>query len=217
MESYVDAIVLRHSVVGSAATAANVAHIPIINAGDGQGEHPTQALLDLFAVLLERGQVDGLTYTMVGDLKYGRTVHSLSKLLTLFNDIKVRYVSTDNLRMPNYILNDLRENGITDIVETSDLQSVIAETDILYQTRIQKERFESEAAYLKDKGSYILTPSSIASAKSECMIMHPLPRVDEIEVAVDKDPRAFYFKQPYYGMVLRAALLTAVLGKEDLL
>jgi aspartate carbamoyltransferase len=211
MESYTDAIVLRHPEKGSAALAAEAASKPVINAGDGPGEHPTQALLDAYTIKEEKGPLDGLTVTMLGDLKYGRTVHSLARLLTLY-DVKLNYVSPDILRMPEYLIEDVEQAGIPQ-TQTADLDEVIADTDVLYVTRIQKERFEDPSQYDEVRDSYVITPETLTRAKDDMIVMHPLPRVGEIAVEVDSDPRAAYFRQMEYGMYVRMALLALVLGR----
>jgi len=211
LECYADAVVLRHPEKGSAALAARHATKPIINAGDGPGEHPTQALLDLFTIREEMGRIDGLTVTMVGDLKYGRTVHSLSKLLAVY-DVKLNYVSPDILRMPADLVAELAAKGMTQ-QEFSELETVLPESDVLYVTRIQKERFENPTEYDQVKDSFIITPETLTQAKSRMIVMHPLPRVGEISMEVDDDPRAAYFRQMEYGMYVRMALLALVLGK----
>jgi aspartate carbamoyltransferase len=211
LEAYSDVIVMRHPETGSAATAARVARKPIINAGDGTGEHPTQALLDLFTIREELGRVEGLTVTMLGDLKYGRTVHSLSRLLTLYG-AKLNYVSPDILRMPAAIVEELGKFGIEQNEYTS-LEPVLADTDVLYVTRVQKERFEDLNVYESVKGAFVITPETLKGAKPQMVLMHPLPRVGEISDAVDSDPRAAYFRQVEYGLYVRMALLAMVLGK----
>ncbi len=211
MESYTDAIVLRHPEMGSAALAAAAATKPVINAGDGPGEHPTQALLDAFTIREEMGGIDGHTVTMLGDLKYGRTVHSLAKLLTLF-DVKINYVSPEILQMPDYLVEEVGAAGIQQYA-TTDLEEVLADTDVLYVTRVQKERFEDPAQYDLVKDSYVITPQTLESAKEHMVVMHPLPRVGEISTEVDSDPRAAYFRQMEYGMYVRMALLALVLGR----
>ncbi|MBF8282636.1 MAG: pyrB [Anaerolineales bacterium] len=211
LECYADVIVLRHPETGSAAIAAQYARKPIINAGDGIGEHPTQALLDLFTLREELGTIDGLTVTMLGDLKYGRTVHSLAKLLSLFN-VKVHYVSPDILRMPADLMAQLAEKGLPQ-AEHSTLDGVLPETDVLYVTRVQKERFENLDEYESVKNAYIISPETMACAKPKMALMHPLPRVGEISPGVDSDPRAAYFRQMEYGLYVRMALLAMVLGK----
>jgi len=211
LERYADVIVLRHPEVGASALAAQYASKPIINAGDGVGEHPTQALLDLFTIREELGAVDGLTVTMVGDLKYGRTVHSLSRLLSLF-DVRLNFVSPEILRMPEGIVDELAD-AKTPVAVHDGLDGVLGDTDVLYVTRVQKERFESEADYEAVKGAYVITPATLTAAKERMIVMHPLPRVTEIAMEVDDDPRAAYFRQMEYGMYVRMALLAMVLGK----
>lgn len=211
LECYADVIVLRHPEVGASTLAAEYARKPIINAGDGIGEHPTQALLDLFTIIEELGKVDGLTITMLGDLKYGRTVHSLARLLSLF-DVRINYVSPDILNMPPEIIAELDEKGIPRS-EYKALDEPLGESDVLYVTRVQKERFENVAEYEQVSGTFVITPEMMQQAKNEMIIMHPLPRVDEISMDVDKDPRAAYFRQMEYGMYVRMALLAMVLGK----
>jgi aspartate carbamoyltransferase catalytic subunit len=208
LEAYADVVVLRHYETGSAALAAQYARKPIINAGDGIGEHPTQALLDLFTILRERGRVDGLTITMLGDLKYGRTVHSLAKLAAQF-DVRLHYISPDSLRMPPELIAQI---GVPQS-EGDDLHRVLAETDVLYVTRIQKERFTDDAHYEAVKNSYVITPDMMVEAKPDMTLMHPFPRVGEIALEVDADPRAAYFRQIEYGMYVRMALLAMVVGK----
>lgn len=211
LECYADVIVLRHPEVGASALAAKYAKKPIINAGDGVGEHPTQALLDLFTILEELGQVDGLTVTMLGDLKYGRTVHSLARLLALFR-VKVNYVSPDILRMPPEIIAELKELGLPQD-EYLTLDDVLPTTDVLYVTRVQKERFEDPQAYENVKNAFVITTETMRRARERMIVMHPLPRVGEIAMEVDEDPRAAYFRQMEYGLYVRMALLAMVLGK----
>ncbi len=213
LECYSDVIVLRHPEMGSAAIAAEAASKPILNAGDGVGEHPTQALLDLFTIFSElgEGEIDGMTVTMLGDLKYGRTVHSLARLLTLF-DVKLNYVSPDILKMPAEVMDDVTAKGIQQ-AEYASLDEILPETDVLYVTRIQKERFEEPADYEKVAGEYIIDPEMMKIAKEHMIVMHPLPRVNEITTEVDADPRAAYFRQMEYGLYVRMALLAMVLGK----
>ncbi|HSR46004.1 MAG TPA: aspartate carbamoyltransferase [Acidimicrobiia bacterium] len=211
LESYSDAIVIRHPEKGSAAEAAAAASKPVINAGDGPGEHPTQALLDAFTILAEMGTLDGLTVTMLGDLKYGRTVHSLAKLLTMF-DVKLNYVSPEILKMPADLVAEVGAAGIAQL-ETPDLDAVLPDTDVLYVTRIQKERFESVDEYELVKDSYVITAETMKHAKEQMAVLHPLPRVGEIAMEVDDDPRAAYFRQMEYGMYVRMALLALVLGR----
>jgi aspartate carbamoyltransferase len=211
LECYADLIVLRHPEVGASALAAQYSRKPVINAGDGVGEHPTQALLDLFTIIAELGSVNGLTITMLGDLKYGRTVHSLARLLRLFS-VRINYVAPESLRMPPAIMAELSERGVRQ-GEYQDLDTPLAESDVLYVTRVQKERFEDPAEYEAVRGSYVVTPATLAHAKSKMIVMHPLPRVGEISMEVDPDPRAAYFRQMEYGLYVRMALLAMVLGK----
>jgi carbamoyl-phosphate synthase/aspartate carbamoyltransferase/dihydroorotase len=212
LECYSDVIVLRHPVEGSAATAAKHSSLPVINAGDGIGEHPTQALLDVFTIREELGTVNNITVTLVGDLKHGRTVHSLVRLLSLYSGINLNYVSPPSLAMPRHLIDELNAKGVVQ-KEFDSLDPVLANTDVLYVTRIQKERFASAEEYEKVKGSYIITPEVLTEAKETMAIMHPLPRVDEISTLVDSDPRAAYFRQMENGMYIRMALLALVLGK----
>lgn len=211
MESYADAIVLRHPQEGSAAMAASVARKPVINAGDGPGEHPTQALLDMFTIHEELGRIDGLTVTMLGDLKYGRTVHSLSRLLGLY-DITLHLVAPHLLRMPPLLLDELLKTGLAPCKHV-ELEDALPDTDVLYVTRVQRERFENSGIYEQVKGSCVITPDTMKTAKQRMIVIHPLPRVDEISMDVDEDPRAAYFRQMEYGMYVRMALLALVLGK----
>jgi len=211
LEAYADVIVLRHPEVGSAALAAEYASKPIINAGDGVGEHPTQALLDLYTIKEELNHVDGLTVTLLGDLKYGRTVHSLARLLSLF-DVRLNYVSPEILPFPQEIIAEIDTLGIPQ-TQYNSLEEILPQTDVLYVTRVQKERFEDLELYEKVKNSFVITPETLKSAKEEMIVMHPLPRVGEISMEVDSDPRAAYFRQVEYGMYVRMALLAMVLGK----
>jgi aspartate carbamoyltransferase len=211
LEAYADVIVLRHPEVGSAALAAQYAHKPIINAGDGVGEHPTQALLDLFTIFEELGYVDGLTITMLGDLKYGRTVHSLARLLSLYR-VRIHYISPDILKMPPEIIAELKEKAIPQ-QEYSTVEEVLSETDVLYVTRVQKERFANPQEYELVKGAYVIDAKTLDKAKDRMILMHPFPRVSEISMEIDADPRAAYFRQMEYGLYVRMALLAMVLGK----
>ncbi|MCB0247253.1 MAG: aspartate carbamoyltransferase [Anaerolineae bacterium] len=210
LEQYCDAIVLRHPEIGGAKVAADYASVPVINAGDGAGEHPTQALLDLYTIRQELGRIDGLKIAMVGDLRYGRTVHSLTKLLTQY-DVTLRFVSPELLRLPLVVMNEVIDAGIP-VRETHDVADVIENADVLYVTRVQKERFVDMAQYEAVKDQHEITPELMARAKERMVVMHPLPRVGEIHYAVDNDPRAAYFRQVRNGMFIRMALLAAVLG-----
>ncbi len=211
LECYADVIVIRHPELGSAAKAAEAAHKPVINAGDGVGEHPTQALLDAFTIHEELARMDDLTVTMLGDLKYGRTVHSLSRLLSLYN-AKLNYVSPEILRMPPDIIAELEAKGIRQTEHTT-LDKVLPETDVLYVTRVQRERFESEEVYNSVKGAFVVDKGVMMGAKPKMIVMHPLPRVTEIDPDFDDDPRAAYFRQMEFGLYVRMALLAMVLGK----
>jgi aspartate carbamoyltransferase len=211
LESYVDVVVMRHPEIGAAQRAASVARKPLINAGDGAGEHPTQALLDLFTVGQELGGIDGKTITMVGDMKYGRTVHSLARLLSLY-DVRLRLVSPESLRMPAEVRADLDATGMR-YVEQSDLGDCVNHTDVLYVTRVQKERFPDPQDYAAVRGAYVITPETLRTAKEHMIVMHPFPRVDEIDRRLDGDPRAAYFRQISYGLYVRMALLAMVLGR----
>jgi len=211
LESYSDIIVLRHPETGSAAIAAQFARKPIINAGDGIGEHPTQALLDMFTIREELGTSEDLTVTMLGDLKYGRTVHSLARLLSLYNT-RLNYVSPSILKMPTALIEELKAKGARQ-AEYDSLEPVMADTDVLYVTRVQKERFEDLAEYESVKNAFVITPETMTHLRPRMAVMHPLPRVGEISPEVDADPRAAYFRQMEYGLYVRMALLAIVLGK----
>ncbi|KAI7881664.1 carbamoyl-phosphate synth [Lichtheimia hyalospora FSU 10163] len=207
---YGDLIVLRHPQPGSAQLAAKYSKVPIINAGDGVGEHPTQAFLDVFTIREELGTVNGLSITLVGDLKNGRTVHSLVKILAYYQ-VTINYVAPESLMMPKEVMEEVEQAGIKQNVYTS-LDQIIDNTDVLYMTRVQKERFGSEEEYLSVRDSFILNNDVISKAKSQMIVMHPLPRVNEIEPEVDYDQRAAYFRQMRYGLYVRMALLALVLG-----
>ena len=211
LEQYADVIVLRHPEIGSANRAASAASVPVLNAGDGAGEHPTQALLDLFTIREELGTIDGLKIAMVGDLRYGRTVHSLTKLLMQY-DVKLRFVSPEALRLPLTLMNRVIDSGMP-VRETHDVADVIENADVLYVTRVQKERFTDLAQYEEVKNFYEITPDLMKKAKEKMVVMHPLPRVGEIHYSVDDDPRAAYFRQVKNGRYVRMALLAGVLGK----
>eukprot|EP00040_Diaphanoeca_grandis_P024288 m.133290 g.133290 ORF g.133290 m.133290 type:complete len:2144 (-) comp29666_c1_seq1:204-6635(-) len=211
MECYADVIVLRHPESGSVKQAASVCSKPLINAGNGTGEHPTQALLDVFTIREELGTVNGLNITMVGDLKHGRTVHSLARLLALYK-VNIRYVAPKGLEMPQNIIDECEGMGIKQSVHT-DIKDVIADTDVLYVTRLQRERFASEEEADK-MADYTVDPKLLRLAKKKMIIMHPLPRVNEIHTSVDTDSRAAYFRQMEYGMYVRMALLALICGKQ---
>jgi len=212
--NFSDAIVLRHPEVGSAKIAAEFSDKPIINAGDGVGEHPTQALLDLFTITNHFGKADKLTVTMAGDMLNGRTVHSLTKLLSLYKGVKLNLVSPDILRFPREIFTKLKERGVV-IHEQEKLADLLPSTDVLYVTRVQKERFSDLASYERVKHYYIVTPQLLKSFKRTGIVMHPLPRVGEITMDVDLDKRAVYMtEQMRNGMYVRMALLALVLHKK---
>jgi len=211
VEGYADVIVLRHPQIGAAKEAAEATHRPVLNAGDGAGQHPTQSLLDLYTILKEQGKVDGLRIALTGDLKNGRTVHSLALLLSNY-DVSFLFVAPDALKMPREIVEQVKAAGV-DVAETDDLATAIREADVLYMTRIQKERFEDTAEYDRLKDAFILRRAMLSEAKSNFTIMHPLPRVNEIETDVDDHSGAAYFRQSANGVPIRMALLALVTGR----
>lgn len=208
-QHYVDVLVLRHPEKGAAKIAADYTKKPVINAGDGPGEHPTQSLLDLFCIRSELGKLNDITLTLVGDLKYGRTVHSLCKIAPFWN-MKINLISPPQLGMPDYILEEYLKN--TPHEQGTDLKKVLPHTDVLYVTRVQKERFEDQSEYEQLKDAYIVNNEMLSNAKKGIILMHPLPRVNEIHPEVDQHPGARYFQQVAYGLYLRMALLAGVLG-----
>lgn len=210
---YADIIAMRHPKEGAPLVAAMNASVPVINAGDGGHNHPTQTLTDLLTIYREKGRLDNLTVGFCGDLKFGRTVHSLISALSRYKNIKFVLVSPEELKLPGYVKDVLTANNL-DFVQTTDLDSVMPELDILYMTRVQRERFFNEEDYLRLKDSYILYPERLNNAKSDLSIMHPLPRVNEISVAIDDDPRACYFKQVLNGKFIRMALILKLLEVE---
>jgi aspartate carbamoyltransferase catalytic subunit len=209
VENYADIIALRHPLEGAAKLAAEFSKIPILNAGSGAEEHPTQALMDLYTVQKEKGKIDGLKIALVGDLRYGRTVHSLAYALSLYN-IELYLISPESLRMRHEVIRAIR-NKIS-IIENTNLEKIMPQIDVLYVTRIQKERFPDAAEYAKVKGIYKIDLKTLKSAKKDLIILHPLPRVDEIAAEVDSTPQARYFQQVWNGIVVRMALLALVLG-----
>ncbi len=211
VSGYADVIVLRHNQEGAARRAAAVSSVPVINAGDGTGQHPTQALLDLYTIKDELGRIDGVRVAMVGDLANGRTVRSLTYLLSKFKDIRVWFVAPPAVGMRDDLKEHLDEHRIP-WVETDDLDAVLPEVDVVYMTRIQKERFSDPAAYEAVKGVYRLDAGSLARMRKYAIVMHPLPRVDEISPEVDEDPRAAYFRQARNGLHIRMALLDRLLS-----
>ncbi len=214
VNQYVDVIVMRHPEIGSARQAAGVSTVPVLNGGDGAGQHPTQALLDLFTVHVERGAVDGNTIALCGDLKNGRTVHAGVELYKHY-DCDLIFVAPEALRMPPEITERLRGQGVR-VEETDDLEAALGRADVLYMTRIQKERFEDPGEYERLKGSYVLTREMVERANPDVTVMHPLPRVSEITTDVDELPGAAYFRQARNGVPVRMALLALVLGAKGL-
>ena len=213
VSNYADIIVLRHFEVGASKRAAEVASIPVINAGDGAGQHPTQALLDLYTIKRELNKIDGVRIAMIGDLKHGRTVRSLAYLLSKYEDIKIYFISPKELSMAEDVKEYLTKQRVA-FTEHEDLNAALSDVDVLYQTRIQKERFENAADYEGFKGIYQIDKKVVGRMKPHAIIMHPLPRVDEILPEVDKSPQAVYFKQTYYGLLVRMALLKLLLTKS---
>ncbi len=208
---YADIIAMRHPKEGAAYVAAQNASIPVINAGDGGHCHPTQTLADLLTIRREKGRFDNLTVGLCGDLKFGRTVHSLINALSRYSNIKFVLISPDELKLPSYVKKDVLQKNNIPYEQTTDLEAAMPELDILYMTRVQRERFFNEEDYLRLKDSYILTPDKLKNAKVDLSILHPLPRVNEISVAIDNDPRACYFKQVLNGKYMRMALILKLL------
>ena len=209
---YADIIAMRHPKEGAPLVASMKAGVPIINAGDGGHNHPTQTLTDLLTIWREHGRLNDLTIGLCGDLKFGRTVHSLIAAMSRYTGIKFVLISPDELRLPGYIRKDVMEKNGVAYEETMDLMEALPKLDVLYMTRVQKERFFNEADYIRLKDSYILTPEKMLDAKADMCVMHPLPRVNEIAVAVDDDPRAAYFRQALNGKYVRMALIMKLLG-----
>lgn len=207
---YADIIAMRHPKEGAPFVASQAASIPVINAGDGGHNHPTQTLTDLLTISREKGKFDGLTVGFCGDLKFGRTVHSLIGALCRYKNVKIVLISPEELKVPSYVKQKMKSNGI-EYVQTTNLEEAMPSLDILYMTRVQRERFFNEEDYLRLKDSYILTPAKLKNAKADLSIMHPLPRVNEISVEIDDDPRACYFKQVLYGKYIRMALILKLL------
>lgn len=209
---YADIVAMRHPKEGAPLRASRYSRIPVINAGDGGHQHPTQTLTDLMTIRRRMGRLDDLTIGLCGDLKFGRTVHSLVNALSRYENINFVLISPLELKLPRYVKEEaLKKKGIP-YTQTTDLESVIPQLDILYMTRVQKERFFNEEDYLRLKDSYILTPEKLENAKADLSILHPLPRVNEITVAVDKDPRAAYWRQVKNGKYIRMALILKLLG-----
>ena len=208
---YADIIAMRHPKEGAALVASNNASVPVINAGDGGHCHPTQTLADLLTIRREKGRFDNLTVGLCGDLKFGRTVHSLINALSRYSNIKFVLISPEELKLPSYVKKGILAKNNIPYVQTTDLEGAIGELDILYMTRVQRERFFNEEDYLRLKDSYILTPDKLKGAKDDLSILHPLPRVNEISVAIDNDKRACYFKQVLNGKYMRMALILKLL------
>ncbi len=209
---YADIIAMRHPKEGAPLVAAMNASVPVINAGDGGHNHPTQTLADLLTIHINKGSFDNLTVGLCGDLKFGRTVHSLINALSRYKNIKFVLISPEELELPEYVKKDVIIKNNLEYTQTTDLESVMPELDILYMTRVQRERFFNEEDYLRLKDSYVLTPEKLVNAKADLCVMHPLPRVNEISVAVDNDSRAKYFDQVLYGKYMRMALILKLLG-----
>ncbi len=208
---YSDIIAMRHPKEGAPLVATLKSTVPIINAGDGGHNHPTQTLTDLLTISCEKGRLDNLTIGLCGDLKFGRTVHSLITAMSRYKNIKFVLISPEELRIPEYIKEEVLEKNKIEYIETNDMEQFIDKLDILYMTRVQKERFFNEEDYIRLKDYYILTSDKLINAKKDLCIMHPLPRVNEISTEVDDDPRACYFKQVRYGKYIRMALILKLL------
>ena len=211
---YADIVAMRHPKEGAALVAATHASVPVINAGDGGHQHPTQTLTDLLTIHSLKGRLDNLTIGLCGDLKFGRTVHSLISAIGRYSGIKFVLISPEELKVPSYIRKEVLQKNNIQFKETEDLESVMPELDILYMTRVQRERFFNEEDYIRLKDKYILDMSKMALAREDMLVLHPLPRVNEISVEVDNDPRAVYFKQAQFGVYVRMALIMKLLGVE---
>jgi aspartate carbamoyltransferase catalytic subunit len=211
VECFADIVAMRHFKEGAPLVASTFARIPVINAGDGGHNHPTQTLADLLTIKREKGRLDSLTIGCCGDLKFGRTVHSLISAMSRYKNIRFVLISPEELRIPENVRSEILERKGIPYEETTDLEAAMPGLDILYMTRVQRERFFNEADYLRLKDSYILTPEKLKTAKSDLAVMHPLPRVNEISTAVDNDPRACYFKQVLNGKYIRMALILMLL------
>ena len=205
---------MRHPKEGAPLVASMKADVPVINAGDGGHNHPTQTLADLLTIWREKGRFTDLTIGLCGDLKFGRTVHSLIAAMSRYENVRFALISPEELKLPSYVKKDILQRHGVAYVQTTDLESVMPELDVLYMTRVQRERFFNEDEYVRLKDSYILTPQKLKTAKQSLSILHPLPRVNEISVAIDDDPRACYFKQALNGKYMRMALILKLLGVE---
>ena len=211
---YADIIAMRHPKEGAPLVASMKADVPVINAGDGGHNHPTQTLADLLTIWREKGRFTDLTIGLCGDLKFGRTVHSLIEAMARYENVRFVLISPEELKLPSYVKKDILQKKGIPYTQTTDLESVMPELDVLYMTRVQRERFFNEDEYVRLKDSYILTPEKLKTAKESLSILHPLPRVNEISVAIDDDPRACYFKQALNGKYMRMALILKLLGVE---
>ena len=211
---YADIIAMRHPKEGAPLVASMKADVPVINAGDGGHNHPTQTLADLLTIWREKGRFTNLTIGLCGDLKFGRTVHSLIEAMARYENVRFALISPEELKLPSYVKKDILQKKGIPYTQTTDLESVMPELDVLYMTRVQRERFFNEDEYVRLKDSYILTPEKLKTAKESLSILHPLPRVNEISVAIDDDPRACYFKQALNGKYMRMALILKLLGVE---
>ncbi len=214
VSAYADIIAMRHPKEGAPLVASMSATVPIINGGDGGHNHPTQTLADLLTIYQTKGRFDNLTIGCCGDLKFGRTVHSLIGAMSRYKNVKFVLISPEELKLPSYVKKDVIAKKGLEYVQTTDLEAVMPDLDILYMTRVQRERFFNEEDYLRLKDSYILTPEKLVTAKADLSIMHPLPRVNEISIEIDKDPRAQYFNQVLYGKYMRMALILKLLEVE---
>ncbi len=211
---YADIVAMRHNKEGAPLVASRYSTIPVVNAGDGGHQHPTQTLTDLMTIRREKGTLDNLTIGLCGDLKFGRTVHSLIKSLKRYTNIKFVFISPDELKVPDYIIEEILKNGNQQYTETNNMEEVIADLDVLYMTRVQKERFFNEEDYIRLKDSYILDKQKMDMASPTLSVLHPLPRVNEISTEIDDDKRAVYFTQAHNGVFVRMALIITLLGLE---
>ncbi len=214
VEGYADIVAMRHPKEGAPTIASMKTRIPVINAGDGGHNHPTQTLTDLLTIKRELGKLDNLTIGLCGDLKFGRTVHSLIQAMVRYENVKFIMISPKELKLPDYLVEEVLKKKNVDFIETESLEEVMPQLDVLYMTRVQRERFFNEADYIRLKDTYVVTPSKLENAKKSMRILHPLPRVNEISVEVDEDARACYFRQAANGKFIRMALILKLLGIE---
>ncbi len=215
ISSYADICAMRHPKEGAPTVASMYSEIPVINAGDGGHNHPTQTLTDLITIKILMGRLDNMTVGMCGDLKFGRTVHSLINAMVRYSNVRFILISPHELMIPDYLRKEVLDDGNIEYIETNELEKYMPELDILYMTRVQRERFFNEEDYIRLKDSFILTPSKMSYAKEDMYVLHPLPRVNEISTEVDNDPRAVYFKQAKFGVYVRMALIMTLLGLAD--